>query len=71
MAAKFIIPPPTKWSQCSRDQLATGLSDKNLNKCLKNQPTHSIEDPQCGNGLLDPGEHCDCGPASVSVYNYN
>ena len=33
----------------------------NLDRCLFNQPTRSVGDPVCGNGIREGDEVCDCG----------
>lgn len=30
-------------------------------KCLENRPTKKYGNPECGNGLVEDGEDCDCG----------
>ena len=56
-------PYPSRWSQCSIDELNDGFRFGNLNRCLFNRPSTSL----CGNGLLEDGEACDCG--SIEVCN--
>ena len=58
---------PTKWSQCSKDQLNRGFVDYNLDRCLFNIPHTSVGGQTCGDGILEGDEECDCGGVSVSV----
>ena len=55
---------PYKFSTCSRKEFAGYLGDGRL-LCLLNNP-NSPEygiggGANCGNGIVDPGEQCDCG----------
>jgi len=68
MAAVSGFPSPTQWSSCSRTDLQTGLTTFNLGRCLTNEPTTTVGDPVCGNGIREGSEACDCGSAQVSVY---
>ena len=54
-------PPPTKWSSCSVSDLDTGFNTFSLDRCLFNQPTMTVGDPVCGNGIREGDEICDCG----------
>uniref|UniRef100_A0A182YRH8 Disintegrin and metalloproteinase domain-containing protein 12 n=1 Tax=Anopheles stephensi TaxID=30069 RepID=A0A182YRH8_ANOST len=51
---------PNRWSTCSVDDLHESLK-RGLGACLKNKPTRLLVRAVCGNGLLEPGEQCDCG----------
>ncbi|XP_049278949.1 zinc metalloproteinase-disintegrin-like BmMP [Anopheles funestus] len=51
---------PNRWSTCSVDDLHESLK-RGLGACLKNKPTRLLVRSVCGNGLLEPGEQCDCG----------
>ncbi|XP_070707476.1 disintegrin and metalloproteinase domain-containing protein 8 [Pempheris klunzingeri] len=54
---------PELFSNCSVGQLAEFM-ERAQPSCLSKPPAHvktlSVG-PRCGNGLLDPGEECDCG----------
>ncbi|XP_039444708.1 disintegrin and metalloproteinase domain-containing protein 33-like [Culex pipiens pallens] len=62
MAAKTVRSQkaPSRWSSCSVEHLETGLQH-GLGACLKNKPAKMLVKSTCGNGLLEPGEECDCG----------
>jgi len=63
-------PPSTRWSQCSKDRLQESYGDQ-LDYCLHNVPqTVYDESADCGNGIVDEGEECDCGNADVSVRRF-
>ena len=55
---------PNSWSSCSVDFLNVGFNDRNLNRCLGNEPTMTVGDPVCGNGIQEDNEACDCGSQS-------
>jgi len=60
-------PPATHWSQCSKDQLQTSF-DIGLDYCLHNIPETIYDStPDCGNGIVEQGEECDCGNAPATV----
>uniref|UniRef100_A0A182QQ78 Disintegrin and metalloproteinase domain-containing protein 12 n=1 Tax=Anopheles farauti TaxID=69004 RepID=A0A182QQ78_9DIPT len=51
---------PNRWSACSVDDLKHSLQ-QGLGACLRNKPARLLVRAVCGNGLLEPGEQCDCG----------
>ncbi|XP_029723326.2 disintegrin and metalloproteinase domain-containing protein 12-like [Aedes albopictus] len=51
---------PNQWSSCSVRDLETAFNH-GLGSCLKNKPSKMFVKSTCGNGLLEPGEECDCG----------
>ena len=59
--------PPTRWSKCSKDRLQRTFND-DMDYCLHNIPRTIYGDtPECGNGIVDQGEDCDCGNVPSSV----
>lgn len=67
MASAIGYPFPTQWSDCSHGDLNTGFTSYNLDHCLMNEPSTTIGDPVCGNGIREGDEICECGSAEVSV----
>ncbi|XP_028391206.1 disintegrin and metalloproteinase domain-containing protein 9-like isoform X2 [Dendronephthya gigantea] len=51
---------PLKWSNCTKAKLKDVLL-RDYGTCLFNLPTEHYITPKCQNGLVDPGEECDCG----------
>ncbi|XP_053673456.1 disintegrin and metalloproteinase domain-containing protein 12-like [Anopheles nili] len=51
---------PNRWSTCSVEDLEESLK-RGLGACLRNKPARMLVRAVCGNGLLEPGEQCDCG----------
>ena len=60
MSAVSGFPPPTQWSNCSISDLNIGYAN-DLDECLFNEPTMTVGDPVCGNGIREGDEICDCG----------
>uniref|UniRef100_A0A182P8W8 Disintegrin and metalloproteinase domain-containing protein 12 n=1 Tax=Anopheles epiroticus TaxID=199890 RepID=A0A182P8W8_9DIPT len=51
---------PSRWSECSVEDLRESVK-RGLGACLRNKPARLLVRAVCGNGLLEPGEQCDCG----------
>ncbi|CAB3401124.1 unnamed protein product [Caenorhabditis bovis] len=49
------------WSECSVKNLASGFH-RGVDLCLFNEPGKKPSEGKCGNGIVEPGEECDCGP---------
>lgn len=56
----------TTFSSCSAGDFES-LILRGGGLCLRNQPSPSdvISIPECGNGLVEQGEQCDCGKPQV------
>jgi len=57
-----ITTTPTQFSSCSQDYYNQFI---NSYTCLENVPTTKWGKPVCGNGFVEQGEQCDCGPPST------
>ena len=66
MSASLPFPPPTNWSSCSVSDLNAGF-DRGLGRCLTNEPTVTVGDPVCGNGIREGDEVCDCGSSEFGL----
>ena len=56
--------PPQTWSSCSVDTI-NRVFDNNLARCLHNMPNDTLVDPECGDGIVQGDEVCDCGTVQV------
>ncbi|XP_050699250.1 disintegrin and metalloproteinase domain-containing protein 19-like isoform X1 [Eriocheir sinensis] len=54
--------PHTSWSSCSRKVIEGSLNSVTY-QCLRNVPERMFPISSCGDGVVDAGEQCDCGPA--------
>ena len=58
--------PATQFSACSVDDLNTFLANRaDVDRCISNipvDPSVLFINPICGNGFVEMGEECDCGP---------
>uniref|UniRef100_A0A8C9TBV6 ADAM metallopeptidase domain 23a n=1 Tax=Scleropages formosus TaxID=113540 RepID=A0A8C9TBV6_SCLFO len=57
----FTTHHPRKFSKCSISDYKEFLL-KGGGSCLFNRPTKLFEATECGNGYVEVGEECDCGP---------
>ena len=71
MASVSGFPSPTQFSDCSRSDLQNGFTSRDLDRCLFNEPSVTVGDPVCGNGIRERDEICDCGSPSVSYSSNN
>lgn len=51
-----------EWSSCNRKSLSSAMDSLALD-CLRNVPRKRHDSNSCGDGVVDDGEQCDCGPA--------
>ena len=64
MNAVFSRQPATQFSNCSIEDLDSSLAG-GVGFCIFNEPTMLATDPTCGNGFVETGEECDCGPVAT------
>ena len=67
MSAVSSFPQPVAWSSCSEDDITSGFTNFNLDRCLQNTPAVTVGDPICGNGIREQDEVCDCGSIQVGA----
>lgn len=50
-----------QWSSCNKNSFKN-LMESGAGNCLLNKPENLFDSSTCGNGFVEPGEECDCGP---------